>query len=56
MNQDKYIIQFDWRNPQGQYTFCQYWSSNSLLKFLFKFVVLSVKYEIIDVQYRNFKE
>lgn len=56
MESDKYLISFDWRNPRGNYTFCQHWSGNSLLKFIFKFIILSFKYEIIDVQYRNFKE
>ena len=56
MESDKYLISFDWRNPRGNYTFCQHWSGNSLLKFIFKFIILSFKYEIIDVQYRNFKD
>lgn len=81
MEQDKYVIQFDWRNMRGQYPFCanckgsnfkdgvchnctiadqysfhQNWSTNSFIKFLFKFVVISLKYGIVDVQYRNCSE
>ena len=56
MGQDKYLIQYDWRNPQGTYIFCQNWSTNSFIRFLFKFIVISLKYEIVDVQYRNCKE
>jgi hypothetical protein len=81
MGQDKYLIEFDWRNMRGCYPFCanckggndkngvcinctpanqysfhQNWSTNSFIKFLFKFIVISLKYEIVDVQYRNCKE
>ncbi len=86
MGQDKYLIQYDWRDMRGHYSFCanckevngkegndknsvcinctpigrcifhQNWSTNSLIKFIFKFIILSFKYEIIDVQYRNYKE
>lgn len=56
MYSDKYLISYDWRNPMGTYVFCNHWSTNSLLKFVFKFVYLSLKYEVIDVQYRNFNE
>ena len=56
MSGDKYIIQYDWRNPRGTYVFCGGWSTNSLVKFICKFIYLSFKYEVIDVQYRNFKE
>ena len=56
MGGDKYLIQYDWRNPMGTYVFCENWSTNSFIKFIMKFVYLSFKYEVIDVQYRNFKE
>ena len=56
MYQDKYLISYDWRNPMGMYVFCNHYSTNSLLKFVFKFIYLSLKYEVIDVQYRNFKD
>lgn len=81
MGQDKYIIQYDWRDMRGHYPFCanckggndkngecinctpidrysfhQNWSTNSFIKFITKFVYLSLKYEVIDVQYRNFKD
>jgi hypothetical protein len=56
MGQDKYLISYDWRNPMGTYVFCENWSTNSLVKFICKFVYLSFKYEVIDVQYRNFKD
>lgn len=81
MGQEKYVIQFDWRNMRGHYPFCanckgnnfkdgichnctiadqysfqQNWSTNSFIKFLFKFVVISLKYGIVDVQYRNCNE
>jgi len=57
MGQDKYVIQYDWRNPTGRmYVFCENWSTNSFIKFIFKFVYLSLRYGIMDVQYRNYKE
>ena len=81
MGQDKYLIQYDWRNMRGHYPFCanckgandkddvcinctpadrysfhQNWSTNSFIRFLFKFIAISLKYEIVDVQYRNCKE
>ena len=56
MPPDKYFISYDWRAPRGTYLFCKHWSSNWLIPFLFKFVVLSFKYEIIDVQFRNYRE
>ena len=52
---DKYLIQYDWRNPNGLYMFMQNWSTNSLVKFIFKFIWVSFKYEVVDVQYRNYK-
>lgn len=56
MYQDKYLILYDWSNPRGTYVFCNNWSTNSLFKFVFKFIYLSFKYEVIDIQYRNFKD
>jgi hypothetical protein len=56
MGQDKYLISYDWRNPRGTYVFCEHWSTNSFIRFIIKFAVLSFKYEVIDVQYRNFKD
>lgn len=56
MQQDKYLISYDWRNPRGMYVFCNHWSTNSLFKFACKFIYLSLKYEVIDIQYRNFKD
>ena len=56
MSQDKYLISYDWRNPRGTYVFCNHWQGNSLIKFIFKFVYLSLKYDVIDIQYRNFKD
>lgn len=38
MYQDKYLISYDWRNPMGMYVFCNHYSTNSLLKFVFKFI------------------
>ena len=56
MYQDKYLILYDWRNPRGTYVFCNHWSTNSLFKFVGKFIYLSLKYEVMDIQYRNFKD
>lgn len=56
MGGDKYLISYDWRNPMGIYVFCNHYSTNSLIKFVFKFICLSLKYEVIDIQYRNFKD
>lgn len=56
MNSNKYFIMYDWRAPHGTYVFCRNWSTNSLLKFICKFVYLSFKYEIINIHYRNYKE
>ena len=56
MGGDRYFIQYDWRNPRGTYVFCENWPTNSFIKFICKFVYLSFRYEVIDVQYRNFKD
>lgn len=53
---DKYLIQYDWReNRNGQLMFMRNWSTNSLVKFIFKFIWVSFRYEVVDVQYRNCK-
>ncbi len=56
MPQDKYFISYNWCNPRGTYVFFNHWSTNSLLKFVVKFVYLSLKYEVIDIQYRNYRD
>jgi len=56
MFQDKYFIHFDWRAPNGKYIFCEHWGTSSFLKFIVKFIMLSFKYDIIDVEYRYFRE
>ena len=56
MHGSKYLISYDWQAPRGTYTYMKHWEGDSLIMFLIKFAVLSFKYEIIDVQYRNFKD
>lgn len=56
MGGDKYMIQYDWRDPMGTFLFMQNWSTNSLAKFIIKFIWVSFHYEVVDVQYRNFKD
>lgn len=56
MNGDKFLISYDWRNPVCNYTFCKHWTGNSLILFLLKFIIISFKYEVVDVQYRNYKD
>ena len=56
MHGNKYLISYDWQAPRGTYTYMKHWEGDSLIMFLIKFAVLSFKYEIIDVQYRNFKD
>lgn len=56
MDGDKYVIMYDWRAPRGVYTFCGNWSANSFIRFIIKFIRLSFRYDIIDVNYRNFRD
>lgn len=56
VEQDKYFISYGWDNPMGMYVFTRHYSTNSLILFLAKFVVLSFRYGVIDIQYRNNKE
>ena len=56
MGQDRYFISYGWDNPMGVYVFTRHYSTNSFILFLAKFVMLSFRYGVIDVQYRNSKE
>ena len=57
MEPKKYLLSYDWKEGRdGHFFFHDHFETDSFIKFLCKFVLLSIKYEIIDVQYRNFKD
>ena len=53
----KYLISYDWkRNLNGQYCYYEHYETDSLIKAVFKFLMLKRKYEIMTIEYRDFKE
>lgn len=54
MNPKKYLIFYDWKpGMNGYYTYYEKFETNSFLIMLLKFFFLKLKYDIVDIEYRN---
>lgn len=54
MNPKKYFIMYDWKpNLNGHYSYHENFETNSFLVMIIKFLLLSLKYGTIDIEYRK---
>lgn len=57
MNPKKYMISYDWKRLRdGGYGYYEHFETNSFLIMIIKFLLLKLKYETIDIEYRNYHD
>ena len=57
MSGKKYLISYDWKmNLNGQYCYYEHYETDSFIKAVLKFLMLKRKYEIMTIEYRDYKE
>lgn len=55
MNSKKYFIMYDWKpNLNGHYSYHENFETNFFIVFFVKFIILKLKHNIIDIEYRNY--
>ena len=54
MNPKKYMISYDWKRLRdGGYGYYEHFETNSFLIMAIKFLLLKLKYETMDIEYRK---
>lgn len=56
MSGKKYLISYNWKRNLSQYCYNDHYETDSLVKAIVKFLVLKTKYDIMTIEYRDFKE